>query len=173
MQSSPLAYFITFSAYGAWLHGHDVGSIDKEHNEYGTPFLERDPLREEKEQSNMRESPYVLDTDRRRVVLETIQEVCRHRKWNLWACHVRTTHVHVIVSADVKPEKIMTDLKAYASRRLKERLGEAADCKRWTQHGSTRYLWKDDEVVAKIDYALNGQGEPMAIFDGRPSEPEA
>jgi hypothetical protein len=61
----------------------------------------------------------------------------------------------------------MSDFKAYASRRLKERLGEPADCKRWTQHGSTRYLWTQEQVEAKVDYVVNGQGEPLAVFDGR------
>ena len=170
--ASPLAYFITFATYGAWLHGRDMGSIDKQHNEYGTPFLETNSDREKTEQSNMREPPYVLGTYRRRVVLATIREVCRHRRWNLWACHVRSNHVHVVISAEAKPEKIMTDLKAYSSRRLKEQLKEAADAKRWTQHGSTRYLWKEEEVAATIEYALDGQGESMECFDGR-SEPEA
>jgi REP element-mobilizing transposase RayT len=172
MESSPLAYFITFSTYGAWLHGRDCGSIDKLHNEFGTPFLEPDAKREEAEMTNMREPTYQLNLERRRVVLATVREVCRHRGWKLWACHVRTTHVHVIVSANAKPEKVMNDLKAYASRRLKEQLHESADAKRWTQHGSTRYLWKEHEVAAKVEYVLNGQGEPMERFDGT-SEPEA
>ena len=32
-----LAYFITFSTYGSWLHGtkKGMGSVDREHNEYG------------------------------------------------------------------------------------------------------------------------------------------
>ncbi|MBI3823516.1 MAG: transposase [Planctomycetes bacterium] len=172
MTTSPLAYFITFSTYGAWLHGRDIGSIDKEHNEFGTPFLKSDNKREDFEHSNMREPPYVLNADRRKIVLATIREVCKHRRWKLWACHVRTTHVHAIVSADAKPEKVMSDLKAYASRRLKEQLNEQADAKRWTQHGSTRYLWMEDDAHAKIEYTLNGQGDPMESYDGR-SEPEA
>ena len=69
----------------------------------------------------------------------------------------------------------MSDFKAYASRRLKERLNENAVAKRWTQHGSTRYLWKEEDVAAKVEYVLNGQGNPMAVYDGRndESEPEA
>ena len=61
MYSDPLAYFITFSAYGAWLHGRGPGSIDKQHNEFATPFLPADPEREGAERNNMREPPYVLD----------------------------------------------------------------------------------------------------------------
>ena len=107
--------------------------------------------------------------------MQTIIEVARHRNWTVWACHVRTTHVHVVVTAGAKPEKVMSDFKAYASRRLKERLHEPADRKRRTQHGSTPYLWNEEQVAAKIEYVLTGQGEPMAVYDRRtaPSEPEA
>ena len=80
----------------------------------------------------MREAPYLLDANRRAIVLKTIRDVAGYRRWTLHACHVRTTHVHVIVTAQDKPEKIMSDFKAYASRRLKEHLNERADCKRWT-----------------------------------------
>src|SRR5439155_21497349 len=80
MASSPLAFFITFSTYGAWLHGRDVGSVDKRHNEFDTPFLDADCQREQNGRSMMRETAYVLDADRRLVVLATIREVCRHRR---------------------------------------------------------------------------------------------
>jgi REP element-mobilizing transposase RayT len=168
--SRPLAYFITFSTYGAWLHGREIGSVDKQHNEVGTPFLPPDVEKEAVMRGNMRESPYLLDKSRREIVLRTILEVAAHRGWTILACHVRTTHAHVIVAASVKPEKVMSDFKAWASRRLKEQLNEPADRKRWTQHGSTLYLWNEQEVAEKIDYVLRRQGTPMAVY---PSEPEA
>jgi len=163
----PLAYFITFTVYGVWLHGREAGSVDKEHNIPGTPFLPPDPIREGEMLANLRESPYLLNETRRTVVLDTIREVAQYRRWQIHAAHVRTTHVHIVVTAEAKPEKVMSDFKAYASRRLKERLSEPADCKRWTQHGSTRYLWTEESVGVAIEYTLNGQGEPLAVFDGR------
>jgi len=36
---------------------------------------------------------------------------------------------------------------------------------RWTRHGSTRYLWKEAEVEATIQYVVNEQGLPMAVFE--------
>jgi hypothetical protein len=175
MPSEPLAYFITFSTYGAWLHGRDNGSVDKTHNQFGTPFVPGDGQRENEERSHMREPPYLLGPNRRDVVLQTIQEVARYRRWRILACRVKTTHVHTVVTAACEPEKVMADFKAYASRRLKERLLEPGDCKRWTQHGSTLYLWTEQEVAAKIEYVLNGQGALMALYDGRNtlSGPEA
>ena len=169
----PLAYLITFTTYGVWLHGRNSGSVDKQHNQPQTPFLPPDPVRESAMRKNMREAPYVLDSARRAIVLDTIREVCAYRRWRLLACHVRTNHVHAVVTAEARPEKVMSDFKAYASRRLKERLHEPADCKRWTQHGSTRYLWKEEQVAGAIEYVVEGQGDPLAVFDGRSADSAA
>jgi REP element-mobilizing transposase RayT len=170
----PLAYFITFSTYGTWLHGRSPGSVDRQHNQPGTPWLPPSPNREAVRHAQMRQAEYLLDEQRRAVVLRTILEVARHRGWKVWALHVRSSHVHGVVSAAAKPEKVMADFKAWASRRLREQLGEEADRDRWTQHGSTRYLWDEPAVAEKIAYTLDGQGEPMARFDGRTAaEPEA
>ena len=179
MSEMPLAYFISFTTYGTWLHGRDPGSVDHAHNQLGTPCLPPDESLEQAERGQLTQPPDRLDAGRRTVVLETIREVCRHRGWRLWAVHVRSNHVHVVVTAAVKPEKVMADFKAYASRRLREHFKEASDRKRWTEHGSTRYLWKEDRVHEAIDYVLNRQGTPMAVHDGREmlfgsqSEPEA
>ena len=168
MPDKPLALFISFTTYGAWLHGKAPGSVDPEHNEFATPFLPADSNQEEQERKGMTQPPYILDQSRRRLVLATIQEVCRHRGWRLLACHVRTTHVHVIVAGDAAPEKMMNDFKAYCSRRLTEAGFDNRDCKRWTRHGSTKYLWDETYLRNAIDYVLEKQGEPMETYrDGR------
>lgn len=171
----PLAYLITFVTYGTWLHGDERGSVDKQHNQPGEPFVLPDPIKESSMLLNLREKPYLLDERHRKIVIDTIVEVCQYRQWRLIACHVRTNHVHVIVHAQAKPEKIMSDCKAYSSRRLREQLQEPNDRKRWTQHGSTRYLWKEENVASALEYVISGQGEPMELYDFRTirSEPEA
>jgi len=110
----------------------------------------------------MEQALYVLDNVDRMVVLTAIHRVCLHRAWTLIAAHVRMTHVHVIVHADVSPEAVMHDFKAYASRLLCERDNTRA--RRWTRHGSTRYLWKRKDVDAAVRYTVDGQGEEMAVF---------
>ena len=42
----PLAYFITWTCYGTWLHGRASGSVDDAHNCFGDPVLPPDPVRE-------------------------------------------------------------------------------------------------------------------------------
>jgi len=61
----------------------------------------------------------------------------------------------------------MADCKAWASRRLREEFGEDATRDRWTQHGSTIYLWSEASVAEKVEYVVNGQGSPMSVFDYR------
>lgn len=174
MAQKPLAYFITFTTYGTWLQGRDPGWVDRKHNEYGAPIPAANAEQEAAHRAKMRQTEYRLDEARRAVVLRTIVEVAAHHKWQLWAVHVRSNHVHAVVTAQAKPEKVMSDFKAWASRRLREAFDEDADRDRWTQHGSTKYLWNEEAVAEKVEYVVKGQGAPMAFFDHRTAtEPEA
>jgi REP element-mobilizing transposase RayT len=159
-----MRYFITFACYGAHLHGDESGSVDRFHNLLGSRLLETQPQLVAAERQQMDQAPYFLDQDRRAIVLEALREVCLHRGWGLLAAHVRTNHVHVIVEAEVQPEKVMNDFKRYASRRLSQLGFEQPERKRWARHGSTRWLWKDEDVQAAIRYVLEEQGEPMGVY---------
>lgn len=113
----------------------------------------------------MEQPLYRLDRDRREAVLAAILERCLERHWNLLAAQVRSNHVHIVVEAEVRPERIMNDLKSYASRSL-NRLGlDEPDRKPWARHGSTRWLWKPLSVSAEIRYVVAQQGEPMAVYE--------
>jgi hypothetical protein len=41
----------------------------------------------------------------------------------------------------------------------------SAERRRWTRHGSTLHLFREEEVEAKIQYTLDAQGERMACND--------
>src|SRR5215510_7022423 len=116
----PLAYLITFRCYGTWLHGDERGSVDRDHNIYATPFLPRDQQREEEGRRRLKQAPVTLDEARRIVVDKSIREVCNHRGWTLRAINVRTNHVHTVVSASCRPEKVLNDFKAYATRDMRK-----------------------------------------------------
>jgi REP element-mobilizing transposase RayT len=72
------------------------------------------------------------------------------------------SHVHLVVHADVDPETIMHDCKSYASRFLRPR--ESIRTRWWTRHGSTRYLWRREDVEGAVRYVVDGQGEAMEVF---------
>jgi hypothetical protein len=169
-----LAYFITFTTYGTWLHGSakGKGSVDEEHNEFGTPFVSPDAQREQQAREAMVQPPYVMGPAEREIVCQAIVELAKERGWNLLAAHVRSNHVHVVISVDRDPGRLMSDLKGRASRDLSQAGFGNADRRRWTRHGSTLHLFREEEVEAKICYTLDKQGERMACYDGRtPKEP--
>ncbi len=163
--SDPLAYFITFSTYGTWLHGDERGSVLR-HRGTTDPsgLLPPRPALERYNRSEMDQPPYHLDPQRRGIVLATALEVARHRGWKLLAIHVRSNHVHCVIHAGTTPEKVMNDIKAYASRRLNEARLDGPGRKRWTRHGSTLHLWSDEAVWEKVWYTAEEQGEQMALY---------
>ncbi len=159
--SEPLAYFLTWHTYGTWLHGHEHGSVDDEHRAFGTPLAPADADRLLGSRGRMAQGPVTLDERRREAIQTAIIEVCAYRGWHLLALHVRTTHVHAVVQAAATPEKVMSDCKAYATRRLRREQLTAEDQRIWATHGSTRYLWSDEQVIEKVAYVVNGQGAPL------------
>ena len=167
-----LAYFITFSTYGTWLHGTSKGngSVDRDHHQHGMPFVEPDALREAQSRERMKQPEYTMQAGEREIVRDAIVALCREKGWQLQAVHVRSNHVHVVVAVDREAGRVMSDLKARASRELTRAGLDDAKRKRWTRHGSTLHLFDEATVADKIDYTLNRQGAPMAWYDGRSDE---
>jgi len=60
----------------------------------------------------------------------------------------------------------LNDLKAYSTRRLKEAGVWAYSHSPWSDKGSKRYLWNDDEVLMACGYVINGQGDDLSVFSG-------
>ncbi len=160
-----MIYLITFACYGCHLHGDTRGSVDRAHNLPGSRLLEARPGRVASELRKMDQSPYGMDSSRRQVVLDALLERCQALHWTLLAAHVRTNHVHMVVEAEASPERVMNDVKSYASRCLNHTGLDEPARKRWARHGSTRWLWKPEHVSAAIRYVVDEQGGRMAVFE--------
>jgi REP element-mobilizing transposase RayT len=106
----------------------------------------------------MTDPPWLPTVLERQIILAAIEAVCEHRNWILLAAHVRSNHVYAVVESDAKPERIMHDFKAYSTRAL------GAGGKRWTRHGSTRYLWTPNDIADAIRCVAEGQGQAMAAL---------
>ncbi len=158
----PLAYFLTAHTYGSRLHGDAVGSVDDEHATPGTPFLRRHDARARYERGLMTQPATTFASAERRCVQEKIVAVCAYRGWALAALHVRTTHLHAVALADgAMPERVLNDVKSYATRALREAGQIGPDRKVWSRHGSTKYVRDEDGLRRVIGYVVNGQGEPL------------
>lgn len=156
----PLGYLITFRSYGTWLPG-EPGSVDRFHNVYGTPRLTGDEKRKQYNRRLLEQPPVKLTAPKRAAVLSAIRETCDIRKWELWASNIRSNHVHAVISATCKPERILNALKANATRKMRESGCWASDRTPWVRRGSKRYLWTERDLNNAIAYVLYDQGEPL------------
>jgi len=157
-----LAYLLTFSTYGTHLPGSEKGWVDEKHRAFGGPVMAGNPLREAYWRMHLKEPPWILDEETQPTTLEAILTVCNNRGWFVHGIHVRTTHVHAVVSGGAPPEKMLSDFKAYATRALRSTNPGNQRRHYWTHHGSTRYIWDEVSLRAGIDYVLNQQGTLMA-----------
>ena|SRR3990167_2574289 len=96
--------------------------------------------------------------------MKSIISTCKHYQWRLFAIRVRSNHVHLIVQSPVTPEKIMIQLKSYASRALNDFTNTKISKKHWTRHGSTRYIWSFKFLYPVIRYVIDEQGKRMSCY---------
>jgi len=81
----PLAYLITFRCYGTWLHGDELGSVDREHRRYRSPYAAPNENRRIHNYQTLKSEPVVLSACQRASVERAVRDACSHRKWHLHA----------------------------------------------------------------------------------------
>lgn len=152
MSDEPLGYFLTWVTYGTWLPGDERGWVEYQHG-WKLP----DPIRELDALAAMTENACLLDESQRRAVESQIAETCRHRGWHLHAVNCRSNHVHVVVTAaNTRPKKIRADLKAWATRCLKDRFDNTRE-NWWADRGSIRFLNTEASLEAAVIYVSDAQ----------------
>ncbi len=164
----PVAYLITFRTYGTWLPGDGRGTVDDTHNEYDSPPIPKIPGREREAQRRMVAPPMVLNPRQRRCVEHSIRGVCEHRGWKVWRIGVQSNHVHVVVSADSKPEPMLNSFKSWSTRGLRD-LKLVAREHIWARDGSKRYLWDQASLEGAIRYVRDMQNLPHTATEPRGS----
>lgn len=161
--NEPMGYLITFTTYGTWLHGNQAVSVRKHYHPPGTELLSANSMLEKAEIATLEDRPFTMNAPKRRIVLEAILAVCHYRSWTAYAVHVRSNHVHAVIAGKMPGERIMNDFKVYSTRSLQRSVGDPLPETLWTRHGSTRYLWTQQELSEAICYVRDQQGKTMAF----------
>lgn len=107
------------------------------------------------------QSPVTLRAPQRALVESAIRETCEIRKWSLWTVNVRTNHIHAVVTAHCKPERVLNAFKANSTRQMREAGCWKSERSPWGEGGSKRYLWTEEQLVNAIAYVQDDQGEPL------------
>ena len=102
--------------------------------------------------------PLLLSVEQRLAVEKGVHDLCLKRQWQIHEINVRSNHVHIVVTAaEAKPEKVMSDMKAKATRVLRKMKAISEDRKPWTEHGSTIYLFTQEEFASACHYVRDCQ----------------
>jgi REP element-mobilizing transposase RayT len=159
--SDPLAYLLTWTTYGAWLHGDPRGSIERGGSKQWPKLIEPNEALHAYRRAQMKHPPLLLDAPCRNAVQKAIEEHCKVKNWELIGLAVRTNHVHAVVGAGPSPSRILNALKAWATRRLRSESILNGKQPVWTEGGSKRWLWTPDQVANAVRYVDLHQGNPL------------
>ena len=162
---APMAYFITFTCYGTWLHGDERGSVDQEHN---APERRCCRPTQTATPGDGKPSPSRPITS---MATTPSHAGCGMRDrpaegWTLDAVHVRSNHVHIVVTAPGPPERVMNDFKTAASRRLNKAFPGERDRTRG-RATAARATCGPRKPSRKRCITCGRQGEPMERYPGR------
>jgi REP element-mobilizing transposase RayT len=174
-------WFLTNTTYGTWLPGDPRGSIASvndrrdtdppgpgriEHDQFGMEYEPSRPGLYRASQAKLKCPPIYLDLAQSELLLGQFRETATIRKWPLQAAAIMCNHFHLIVTVadDPDPQKILSDFKAYGSRKLNERFGKPASETWWTTNGSKRKLSDEKQIADTINYVLYKQPDPLVVW---------
>jgi REP element-mobilizing transposase RayT len=174
-------WLLTNTTYGTWLPGTPRGSITSvrdrrpddsreparvEHDIPGEPWEDAIPGLHRSAAELMKGPSVYLDRQKAKALLAQFQETASCRSWALEAVAVMTNHFHLVIQVadDSPPKKILSDFKAYGSRRLNELYGKPPSKTWWTTNGSKRKLSDAAAVENAVNYVLYKQPSPLVVW---------
>ncbi len=158
MPGEPVAYLLTWTCYGTWLHGDERWSINKGHNDFHGPSIGPHQRMERAARARMKGDIVLLTPAMRRIAGGAIREHAAHKGWTTYAVNVRTNHAHAVITAPGRrPDPVLVQVKGWATRALREAGLFAADARVWTKGGSKRWLWDEKGLREAIAYVMERQ----------------
>jgi REP element-mobilizing transposase RayT len=100
----------------------------------------------------------LLSMHQRQVVENEIERHCSIRNWRVWTKSARSNHVHAVVTAPgVRGSKVRDQLKANATRSLREVWNEFRDRPVWTALGDWQCINTEEDLEQVIIYVSEAQ----------------
>lgn len=155
------ALMLTWTTYGTWLQGDERGAYNRKGETLKSHYIAPDARLEELHRKRMTDNALTLDAAMRKVVRLAIEECCAFRGWPVLALNVRSNHVHIVVPPRAEGRDMLHDLKARATRKLREAGLVRANQSVWTRGGSVSRLNSEASVAKAIEYTKHGQGPDL------------
>lgn len=166
LSGRPLAYHLTFGTYGTRLHGDARGTVDREHNQFGEPFLEPDAERQQESAERRRFPPVYLTHEQCVFIESVIPSICERGKWTYVVAAAAPDHVHVcLVAPDIPGHRIELWLKRWLSEALSARWPLPVGARWWAKGGSVKWIF-DDAYFANVKRYIFDQRATAATRGG-------
>jgi REP element-mobilizing transposase RayT len=149
MIDAPIAYHITFGTYGTRLHGDPRLTVDRRHNQFGTPFVDENLVRERIAAASMRFERVVLSLESRQRIEASIPNISAGLGWEYHVAAAQPDHVHLLVTLDGDAKTARRLMKRRLSQMLKTNGSRTAW---WAKGGSTKWIWKEAYFRAAFYY---------------------
>lgn len=150
--NDPIAYFLTWPTYGTWLPGDARGWV-----EFREGWKLPDPIVELEARFRLTEGACLLSPREREIVEAQVAETCDHRGWLLHGVNCRSNHMHLVIGAiETTPKKIRNDIKAWCTRRLRERSNPDRE-NWWAERGSQRFIFDETSLIKAVQYVVEAQ----------------
>lgn len=157
-------WLLTSTTYGTWHPGDGRWSYTNISGE--VQLTAPQPRLARHARDIQRGETITLNSEQADCVLIQFDETSAYRNWSLLAVSIMYNHFHVVIAAaeNVGADKILNDLKAYASRELNRKFGRTASNKWWTKGGLKRLLPSQQAIDTAISYVVEKQPNPLAIW---------
>ena len=149
----PIAFFITWTVYGTFLQGDERGWRRRRKGQQLSQ-----PKLAQWRRDRLKHSIQLLNDAQASVVEQEIERHCEKRNWKLWTKSARSNHVHAVVTAPgYAGDKVRDQLKANATRGLREHWEEFRDRPVWTALGDWECINSEEDLETVILYVSEAQ----------------
>ncbi len=153
MNLDNFGYFITWTTYGNWLPGDSRGW-----RKTGCGAMDPQPLLVDWCREQMLYPPIELSVLQRSKIEFVCREHAQIRSWKLLAINARSNHIHVVVFApNHKPQIVRDQLKANATRVLRQPPETISQEKIWTRGGDCEWIRTEEDLQQIVAYVIDGQ----------------
>lgn len=147
-------WHITFGTYGTRLHGGYRATVDKRHNELGTPFIEENNIREQCEEKRMKFAPRILTSAQRSFLQDVVLSVCERGGWKYRISAAGRDHFHILLDIDPKihGERVRKLLKRWLTQSLNQHWPLPKDAVWWAGEGSNKAIHDEKYLNNAYNY---------------------
>jgi REP element-mobilizing transposase RayT len=139
--------------YGTHLQGDELGWRRRRHGDQLPQ-----PRLVEWHRARLKHEVVLLSPEQRSVVEHEVVRHSAHRGWHVWSINARSTHVHVVVTANgFSGNKVRDQLKANGTRALREKWSQYVDRPVWTVGGDWVCINTEEDLEQVCTYVQEAQ----------------